>query len=75
MLWQILASLTGGSLAGEVAILSSTKLTPVNHVRAGHMVFVTAVVFAPSSTALLRQVPHASQANCLAFLKGLAGLP
>ena len=39
-----------------MSVLSSTKLTPLNHVRAGHMVFVTAVVFAPNSTALLRQV-------------------
>ena len=51
---QMLGShLTCSCGAGEVSIFSAASLMPVSKVRAGHMSFVTAVAFAPDSSALL----------------------
>ena len=45
---------------GDVGIFSAAKLTPLRRVRQAHMVFVTALVFAPDESALLTVSADAS---------------
>ena len=55
-----------------MGIFSADKLTPLGSVRAGHMVFVTAVAFAPDSCALLSVSADASARSTPT--RGAAGL-
>lgn len=59
--------------AGDIGIFSGLKLTPLRRVRQAHMVFVTALAFAPDESALLTASADASAR--LTLVKTMSRLP